>query len=365
MPTVNNQTKAASSAITVGAKAPTVMDAKGFYKPFQYPWAFQYYQTQNKMHWVPEEVSLHSDVKDWKTRLLPEEQFLLTQLFRFFTTGDVDIGQAYIDKYMATFRNEEVRMMLGAFMNMESVHAEAYSLLMDTVGMPESEYKAFKKYDVMAAKHDYLLEFDISDELSVARALAVYSAFTEGLQLFSTFAILMNFQRFGKMRGMCVIVEYSIKDESLHVEAMIKLYRTYMHEHPHLDTPAFKADIAQICQKMVQLEDDFIDMAFSMGAIEGLTSDEVKSYIRFIANRRMMQLGMEPIYAVEKNPLGWLDHIMSAVVHTSFFESRPTEYAKGALTGTWDAVWASVDSVNDLIQEAAENSHQIMEEATA
>lgn len=351
MPNVTNQT-ATSTALTVGAKAPTVLDAKGFYKPFQYPWAFQYYQTQNKMHWVPEEVPLHSDVKDWRTRLLPEEQFLLTQLFRFFTTGDVDIGQAYIDQYMATFKNEEVRMMLGAFMNMESVHAEAYSLLMDTVGMPESEYKAFKKYGVMAAKHDYLLEFNISDEASVARALAVYSAFTEGLQLFSTFAILMNFQRFGKMRGMCVIVEYSIKDESLHVEAMIKLYRTYMHEHPHLDTPAFRADIAQICQKMVQLEDDFIDMAFSMGAIEGLTSDEVKSYIRFIANRRMMQLGMEPIYAVEKNPLGWLDHIMSAVAHTNFFESRSTEYAKGALTGSWDTVWASVDNVNYLIQEA-------------
>ncbi len=319
----------------------TVCDAKGYFKPFRYPFAFEAYQMQNKMHWTPEEVPLHDDVRDWNKKLSGAERNLLTQLFRFFTQGDVDVGQAYMDKYMKAFRNEEVRMMLSAFANMESVHAHAYSLLLDTIGMPEVEYKAFKQFEVMAAKHDYLENFNVDSEADVCRALAVFSGFTEGLQLFSTFAILMNFQRFGKMKGMGQIVTWSIKDESLHVECMTKLFRTYVAEHPHLWTEELQAEIGRICDEMVTLEDAFIDLAFEQGGIEGLTPAEVKQYIRFIADRRLAGLGLEARYHVTKNPLDWLDFILNGVEHANFFEARATEYAKGAARGSWDDVWAS------------------------
>jgi ribonucleoside-diphosphate reductase beta chain len=334
-------------------------DAKGYYKPFRFPWAFEAYRMQQKMHWIPEEVPMHDDVKDWNTKLSKGKKNLLTQLFRFFTTGDMDIGQAYIDKYMRFFKNEEIRMMLSSFTNMEAVHADAYSLLMDTVGMPEAEYKAFREYEAMAAKHDYIEQFNVEDEREAAKALAVYSAFTEGLQLFSTFAILMNFSRFGEMKGMTQIVTWSIRDESLHVESMIRLFREFIGERPHLWDDALKAEIYAICRKMVELEDKFIDLAFEQGGIEGLTPEEVKQYIRYIADRRLNSLGLNSIYEVEKNPLVWLDYIMNGVEHANFFENRATEYAKGALTGSWADVWASAsdkggeDDYEPLSAEAA------------
>lgn len=316
-------------------------DAKGYYKPFRFPWAFEAYQLQQKMHWIPEEVPMHDDVKDWNTKLSKAKKNLLTQLFRFFTTGDMDIGQAYIDKYMRFFKNEEIRMMLAAFTNMEAVHANAYSLLMDTVGMPEAEYKAFRDYEAMAAKHDYIEQFNVDDEREAAKALAVYSAFTEGLQLFSTFAILMNFSRFGEMKGMTQIVTWSIRDESLHVDSMIRLFREFVGERSHVWDDKLKGEIYTICQKMVDLEDKFIDLAFEQGGIDDLTPEQVKMYIRYIADRRLNALGLKSIFNVEKNPLPWLDYIMNGVEHANFFENRATEYAKGALTGSWADVWAS------------------------
>lgn len=329
-----------SMTTTATAAMPTLLTAKGYYKPFAYPWAFEAYQMQNKMHWIPEEVPLHDDVKDWTLKLTTSEKNLLTQLFRFFTTGDVDVGQAYIDKYMKVFRNEEVRMMLSAFTNMESVHAHAYSLLLDTVGMPEVEYQAFKQYEAMAAKHDYVSSFDVTDEGEIAQALAVYSAFTEGLQLFSTFAILMNFARFGKMKGMTQIVTWSIRDESLHVESMLKLFRTFIEERPHLWTEALRNKLVAICHKMVELEDAFIDLAFEQGNLEGLTAAEVKQYIRYIADRRLAALGLGAEFHIAANPLDWLDWLLNGVEHANFFENRATEYAKGALSGSWSDVWA-------------------------
>lgn len=337
----------------------TVCDAKGYFKPFRYPFAFEAYQMQNKMHWSPEEVPLHDDIRDWKQKLSAAERNLLTHLFRFFTQGDVDVGQAYMDTYMPVFRNEEIRMMLSAFANMESVHAHAYSLLLDTIGMPEAEYQAFKQFEVMAAKHDYLENFDITDEASVARALAVFSGFTEGLQLFSTFAILMNFQRFGKMKGMGQIVAWSIKDESLHVESMSKLFRVYVSERPHLWTAELQDEIGRICDEMVELEDAFIDLAFEQGGIQGLTAEEVKAYIRFIADRRLAGLGLSARYHVAKNPLDWLDHIMNGVEHANFFEARATEYAKGAMRGSWAEVWASVPA-DMVVGPAAEDAEEVM-----
>ena len=323
-----------------------IMATRDFYKPFNYPRAFEYYNEQQKMHWLPEEVPLHTDVSDWNHKLSDNEKNLLTQIFRFFTQGDVDVGKAYFDKYVPVFQLPELRMMMGAFANMESVHQHAYSLLLDTVGMPEAEYQAFHSFEEMQAKHNFIDQFKIiqdesDDEFvsydrlqSIAKSLAVYSGFTEGLQLFSSFAILMNFQRFNKMKGMTTIVEWSIRDESLHVEAMTWMFREFIKENPWVWTDDFKKELYSICREMVDLEDHFIDLAFEQGGIQGLTAEEVKQYIRYIADRRLLQLGLKPNYGVKENPLEWLDWILNGVSHDNFFEKRSTEYAKaGTLKG--------------------------------
>jgi ribonucleoside-diphosphate reductase beta chain len=148
--------------------------------------------------------------------------------------------------------------------------------------------------------------------------------------------MLLNFQRFGKMKGMGQIVAWSIRDESHHVENMIKLLHCVLDEMPHVWNDDFKGTLYQICREMVDLEDKFIDLAFDLGPVEGLTPADVKQYIRHIADRRLLQLGLKPNYGVKDNPLEWVDWVVNGVEHTNFFENKATEYAKGTLTGTWD-----------------------------
>ena len=311
----------------------SLLGTRDYYKPFDHPWMFDYYSQQNQMHWFPEDVPLHNDVKDWQT-MTSEEKNLLTQIFRLFTQSDVDVSSGYVDRYMKIFKKPEARMMMGAFNNMESIHQHAYSLLLDTVGMPEVEYKAFADYEAMADKHEYIDSVKVAkgDKRSIAKALAVYSGFTEGLQLFSSFIILLNFPRFGKMKGMGQIITYSIRDESLHVEAMTKLFREFIQENIDIWDDDFKAEIYQACREMVDLEDRFLDLVFEQGNIEGLTKAEMQKYIRYIADRRLLQLGLKPNYNIKDNPLNWLDDVLG-VEHQNFFEGRATTYMKAGMRG--------------------------------
>lgn len=319
-----------------------------YYKPFEYDFAFEAYHIQQKMHWLPSEISLSDDIRDWNRNLSQPEKNLLTQIFRFFTQADIDIAKGYLEKFIPIFKPIEVRMMLTAFANIESVHVHSYSLLLDTVGMPETEYKAFAEYESMAEKHEYLNSVNPDGEFSkreIAKTLAIYSAFGEGMQLFSSFAILLNFARFNKMKGMCQIVTFSIRDESLHVESMIKLFHAFIDENKKIWKNDLKQEIYQAARDMVDLEDKFIDLAFEQGGIEGLTSDEVKQYIRYIADRRLLQLGLKTNFKVKENPLPWLDWILNGAEFANFFETRPTEYSKGALTGSWESAWKELPNV--------------------
>ena len=290
------------------------------------------------MHWFPEDVPLHNDVKDWQD-METSEKNLLTQIFRLFTQSDVDVGAGYVDRYMRIFKKPEARMMMGAFANMESIHQHAYSLLLDTVGMPETEYKAFAEYEAMLNKHEYInnLKISLKDKGSIEKNLAVFSAFTEGLQLFSSFVILLNFPRFGKMKGMGQIVSYSIKDESLHVEAMTRLFREFIQENIDIWTDDFKKEIYQSCREMVALEQKFLDLVFECGDMRGLSRQDMSEYVEYIADRRLLQLGLKPNYGVKDNPLDWLDDVLG-VEHQNFFEGRATSYMKAGLRGSQESI---------------------------
>ena len=285
------------------------------------------------MHWLPSEVPLAEDVRDWNERLNKREKNLITQILKFFTQGDVDIAQAYLSNYIPKFKPPEIRMMLSAFATSEANHAHSYSLLNDTIGLPDKEYQAFQEYKEMANKHDYLFKDKGKGVEGLARELAVFSAFGEGLQLFASFIMLLNFQRYGKMKGMCQIVTWSIRDESHHVENMIKLFHALIDENRKVWNDNFKKTLYQICRDMVDLEDKFIDLAFEMGGVQGLEPKQVKQYIRHIADRRLLQLGLKPNFKVKDNPLPLLYWELNGVEHTNFFENRATEYTKGNLTG--------------------------------
>lgn len=306
------------------------------YKPFSYPWAFEAWKQQNQVHWLPDEVPLGEDVRDWNNNITPEEKNLLTQIFRFFTQQDILVGGAYVDNYLKVFGPTEIRMMLMLFASFETTHVAAYSHLLDTIGMPEVEYSAFMKYAEMKEKFEYAQQFNVETKRDIAKSLAVFSAFMEGLQLFASFAMLMNFPRFNKMKGMGQIVAWSIRDESIHVENMIKLFRAFIEENIEIWDDELKRELYDICRQMVDHEDAFIDLAFEQGGVQGMTANDIKQYVRYIADRRLIQLGLKPNYLVKDNPLPWLDEQLNAVEFANFFEQRATEYSRAATTGTWD-----------------------------
>ena len=306
------------------------------YKPFHYPWAYEMWLMQQRLHWLPEEVPMTDDIKDWQKNLTEVERHLLTHIFRFFTQSDIEVNNCYMQHYSRVFQPTEIKMMLAAFSNMETVHIAAYAHLLDTLSMPETLFSEFLEYKELKDKWDYMQIFSTNTPRDIAITLAMFGAFTEGLQLFASFAILLNFPRFNKMKGMGQIIAWSVRDETLHTLSIIRLFHAFVDEHPELWTNDFKEMLRENCQTVVNHEDAFVDLAFSAGAIEGITAEDVKQYIRYIADRRLEQLHLEPVYNLQKNPLPWIDAMLNGMEHANFFENRATEYSKAATQGTWE-----------------------------
>jgi len=309
------------------------------YKPFHYPWAVEITTRHEKVHWIEDELDLSEDVADWKSgKVNAVEKEYITNILRLFTQSDVAVGQNYYDQLIPKFKNNEVRNMLGSFANREAIHQRAYALLNETLGLSDAEYHAFLEYTEMADKIEFMMDSDPNTVKGLAMAMAK-SVMNEGIALFASFVMLLNFQRYGKMKGMGKVVEWSIRDESIHVEGIAKLFKAYCAEHPKIVDDEFKANIYEMARQAVKLEDAFVDLAYKLGDIEGLEEQEVKKYVRYITDRRLIQLGLKGNYKVKDNPLPWLEWVLNGADHTNFFENRVTEYEVAGLSGKWDDVY--------------------------
>ena len=240
---------------------------------------------------MPEEVPLGEDCRDWAQKLTDHERNLLTQIFRFFTQADVEVQDCYHEKYGRVFKPTEIKMMLAAFSNMETVHIAAYSHLLDTIGMPESEYGMFLQYKEMKDKHDYLSTFGVDTDEDIARTLAMFGGFTEGLQLFASFAMLMNFPRFNKMKGMGQIVAGACATRACIAKASQAV--------PRLPQGARLPDQGGQGGHPRRLPEDGAAggcvhrPGVRAGPGDGMTPNEIKKYIRYIADWRLGQLGLQ------------------------------------------------------------------------
>lgn len=308
------------------------------YKPFRYPEFVNHCINHESMFWGEWEASLQRDVNQWKDGTVsPEEKHHITQVLRLFTQSDKIVGGSYVDVFLPYFKNNEVRMALLSIANRESTHMRAYALLNDTLGLPEDEYSAFLEYEEMVSKAEFMEDFDRHTASGMGINLAK-TVVNEGVSLFSAFVQLLNYQRpeaGSKMLGMCEIVEWSIRDETKHVEIMASLFRRHCEEHQRIVTPEFKKEIYDQFRQAVWLEDKFIDLSFALGGAKGITPEEVKQYIRFIADRRLVQLGLKPNWDIPVNPLSWVDHIVSGDNQKNFFEGRVTDYNHKGMTGDW------------------------------
>lgn len=387
----------------------SLLSGRTFYKPFRYTEFYDRWKKHERSHWLPTEVPMHEDVNDWQNKLTENEKNFLTNIFRFFTQGDVDVAGAYCTEYLPNFsQTPEIAMFMCSVAAREAIHIDAYSYLIETLGMPESTYKEFLQYNEMKEKQDYikkyqkgnfgalgdpsfslfvgfiLLLLNISSALffdyfllyfipviiffipriynfhqclikeHIAAGIALFSGFTEGMQLFSSFTMLLSFPMNGKMKGMGQIVTWSIVDETQHTDGMISLFRIFLRENSTCKCNAFfgcscirrnvlEKTVYKIAKHMVELEDAFINLAYNEYAdnevFNNISKINLKKYIRFIANKRLQTMGYKHIFEEKNNPLPDFEIMINAPINTNFFENRATDYAKTD-NGDWGEVWA-------------------------
>jgi len=310
-------------------------EPRHFYKPFEYQQAFEFYKNQHRAHWLADEVPLASDLNDWRLNLNESEKNLIGNILKSFAQTEVHVNDYWSGKISQWFPKPEIVAMAGSFGAFEAIHAEAYARLNDELGL--DDFQAFMEDEASRNKIERLLETPSETLEEKALALAIFSAFTEGVNLFSSFAILMSFQLRNMLKGTGQIVEWSVRDESLHSQAGCWLFRTLMQESPELDTVEMRNNVIEACNLSVKLEFDFIDKAFEMGEIEGLNKEQLKNFIKARANDKMKELGYNPVYN-DIDPsllkqMEWFGHLTSGKTHQDFFANRVTDYSKS--TGDW------------------------------
>jgi ribonucleoside-diphosphate reductase beta chain len=312
-----------------------ITELREHYKPFEYQVAFDYYKQQHQSHWLADEVPLASDLNDWKLKLNESEKNLIGNILKSFAQTETYVNDYWSTKVAVWFPKHEIKAMACAFADFESIHAEAYARLNEELGL--DDFQAFMEDEEAREKIDRLVELPGDTLEDKALSLAIFSAFTEGVNLFSSFAILMSFQLRNLMKGTGQIVAWSVRDESLHSKAGCWLYRTLLEENPQLDTPQMTQAIYDACELSVNLEYNFIDKAFEMGDIEGLSKDQLKNFIKERANQKLVELNYKPLYD-DINPdllkqMEWFGHLTSGVEHQDFFAGRVTTYSKS--TADW------------------------------
>lgn len=309
------------------------------YAPFEYDQAYKYWELQQQSHWIHSEIAMASDINDWKTNLTETEKNVIGNILKGFTQSEVFIGEYWSSMVTNWFKKPEIQLMAFAFSSMESIHAVAYAYLNQSLGL--EDFSAFLHEPTAKAKIDRLITTKGKSKQDIARSLAIFSAFNEGVNLFSSFAVLLNFSRFNKMKGLGQIIAFSIKDESLHSDAGCWLFRTLIQEYPDIWDDDLKKVVYQAARDTIDLEDAFIDKTFELGSVEGLTSSDLKAFIRHRCNTKLEDLGMKKNWKnIDKEALQrmeWFDVLSAGVSHSDFFASRVSEYSKGTIN--FSRVW--------------------------
>jgi len=318
-----------------------LLEERIVYKPFEYPKAFDYWLKQQQAHWIHTEVPMMSDINDWKQNLNKTEKNIIGSILKGFAQTETVVNDYWTGLVTKWFRKPEIIAMATTFGAMETIHAEAYSLLNEELGL--DDFSEFLEDETTMAKIETLMDVRDSFNGEVnwhkrATSLAIFSAFTEGVNLFSSFAILLSFKMRNKLKGVGQIVEWSIRDESMHSDAGCWLFRTLLEENPHLKTPELEAAINEAALLSLQLELDFIEKVYELGDLEGCSKYNLINFIKNRVNTKLGDLGYNPIILdvdmKAVNEMKWFDALSAGKQHTDFFANRVTNYSKGHLE--WD-----------------------------
>jgi len=311
------------------------------YKPFEYQTAADYWLKQQQAHWLHTEVPMMSDINDWKQNLSKTEKNIIGSILKGFAQTETVVNDYWSGLVTKWFRKPEIIMMATTFGAFETIHAEAYSLLNEELGL--DDFSEFLEDETTMAKIENLMSIRDSFDGEInwherAKSLAIFSAFTEGVNLFSSFAVLLSFKMRNKLKGVGQIVEWSIRDESLHSEAGCWLFRTLLRENPELKTQELEASINEAALLSLKLELDFINKVYELGDLEGCSKYNLTNFIKNRVNTKLGDLGYPPIITdvdmTAVNEMKWFDALSAGKQHTDFFASRVTNYSKGHIE--WD-----------------------------
>lgn len=335
----------------------SLLESKNTFRPLEYPEAFGYWITHDAMVWHYSEVPLAQDILDYNNSD-EEDKEVISSIMRLFTQNDIEVGGGY-DTLLRIFKPTEVKMMLRSNADRESTHIAAYSLFTETLGFPDEFYVEYLEDETMKSKIDFVSDSQVKkyekyeqeykedntvvtnetlDEYikrrfiqDVMYMLAVYASFTEGVSLFAQFAMLLKFQFLGKFKGLGQIVEWSIKDEEAHVTSNSWLFRQFVAENREYLTDSVKHRIYSAARSIVQKEEELVDKINPTH----IDKEELKQYIRYIADQRLKLIGFKANYNVPENPLPFMEEVTGQVM-TNFFEGKETGYTKNSLQGSWD-----------------------------
>ena len=301
------------------------------FKPFRYQWAYDYWFQQQNAHWMFQEINMQKDISDWKNELTVEEKSVIGQILKGFFQSETQIADYWSTYVTNWFPIPEIRMMAQTFGAFETIHAVAYSYLNEVLHL--EDYEAFQHDPSIMDKLEMLISVDKNDESleNIAKSLALFSACAEGIQLFSSFAIMLSMRKKNLMTGIGQQMIFSIRDESLHSEAGCKLFRTLIEENPQIWTEELKNDIYTGVELSLKTEFNFIDKVFELGNLDTITKDQVKNFMHDRANRKLKEIMLDPIYIVDEDLLSemdWFYILVSGEQQTDFFFNRETGYAK-------------------------------------
>ena len=321
------------------------------YKPFEYP---EYYTEgwlkQAQAFWLHTEISMQGDLKDWNENLSEEEKNLVGNILLGFAQTECAVSDYWTTMVTKWFPKHEIKQMAMMFGSQETIHATAYSYLNESLGL--EDFEAFLHEPAIAEKFEFLtatsadwthtdLQTNPDARKEVARSLAIFSAFAEGVSLYSSFAVLYSFQMRNLLKGVGQQMKWSVRDESLHSKMGCQLFREMCNEYPELFEEV-KDDVHEAAKHMIEMEHNFIDMIFEKGDLENLKSTDLKEFISKRGNEKLKELGYEPTFEFndkKASNLDWFYHLTGGITHTDFFAVRPTDYSKANEGEDFNDMW--------------------------
>jgi len=313
------------------------------YKPFEYPIYYnEGWLKQAQAFWLHTEIPMSGDVKDWNEKLTDAEKNLVGNILLGFAQTECAVSDYWTQKVVSWFPKHEIQQMAMMFGSQETIHAVAYSYLNETLGL--ENFEAFLHEEATADRFDNLVAYDGTDLRGIGRSLAIFSAFAEGVSLYSAFAVLYSFQLRNLLKGIGQQMKWSVRDESLHSRMGCQLFRHMCDEVPDLKNEC-KEDIYSAAKIMLELEEKYIDKMFEMGDIENLSSYDLKQFIRKRTNEKLAELGYTDkrrFFSYDEGAaenLDWFYHLTGGHTHTDFFAIRPTDYSKANENEDFEDIW--------------------------